>query len=110
MKLFQTSQKYFENFGIDSRQMSKNHLFNAKNVLASAVLCLDILSSGAFLLYEAQTFYEYADSVYTTSCAENSCVIYMVIFWNMRKFFKFIEKFENLVEHSKYLIKPFKFR
>lgn len=108
MKLFQTGQKYFENMGIDSRQLRKNHPhFNTKNVLASCIFCLDVISATVFLLYEAHTFYDYADSVYSTSCAENSCVIFMIIFWKMPKFFKFIKKFENLVESSKFVMTKF---
>lgn len=101
MKLFQSSLKYFENMGIDSRQMRKRHLFNTKNVLALCMLFLNTISAAAYLRYEANTFYEYADSVYATSCGIMSCVIFMVVFWKMKKFFRFIKKFENLVESRK---------
>ena len=101
MKLFQISQKCFRNMGIDSHQLSKNHPFNLKNVLASFIFCSDVVLANVFLLHEAHTFYEYADSVYSSSTVESSCVIFMIIFWKMPKFFEFIKKFENLVENSK---------
>lgn len=108
MKLFQTSQKYFENYGIDFHQMGKRHLFNIKNVMASTVFCLDFISASAFLMCEAQTFNEYADSVYSLSCVINSFVIYVVIFLKMRKFFKFIKKIEKLVESRKFVTELFR--
>lgn len=105
MKLFQKSQEYFKNMGIDSRQMSKSHLLNTRNVQAFCMIFLDVVSTMGFLWYDAHTFYEYADSVYTTSCGIMSIVIFSVIFWKMRKFFEFIETFENLVSSSELSLK-----
>lgn len=98
MKLFQVGQKHFENMGIDARLLSKKQPFNAKNGFASCIYCLDVITTIVYLLYEAHTFHDYADSVYSSSVAVNSCVIFIIIFLKMPKFFEFIKKFEKLVE------------
>lgn len=67
MKFFNSIRKSSEIVGIYHHQVFEKHSINLKNYVIMATLALNIILSGAFFLFEAQTFSEYSESFYGTS-------------------------------------------
>lgn len=100
MKVFQTLLKRFAIMGIHSEQLTKNHLFNASNVTVLIIFVTSSIAAHAYLWFQANTFIEYGDSVYETSCVTVSNVDFVVVLWKMPKLFRFIEHLETFIVKS----------
>lgn len=66
-------------------------------------MCLSVVSYGGFLIFEADSFREYIESVYFTSVIVAVTVIFLTFVWNMNNFFKFVDEWEECVAQSKYM-------
>lgn len=100
MAVFQIILKCFAIMGIHSNQLTKKHLFNAKNVLVLIIFASSSVAAHIFLWFKAETFVEYGDSSYETSCATVSSVNFAVVFWKMPQLFQFVEHLESFIAKS----------
>lgn len=100
MEPFKSCQKYLMNVGINSRQSSRKHLFNARNVTTLIVTTLSIISNTIFLLQDAKTFEKYTTTIYALSTAMVSTATYVTAIWKMAKLFQIFDNFQNIIDKS----------
>lgn len=102
IKLFQSNLKYYYVIGIYSHASNANsHSINSRNKIFLVIYLLYILSSGAFLFFEAQTLLEFGISFFATISGIFQMAIYLHIVWHMKNLWEFIENCEGFIEKSK---------
>lgn len=102
MKILEPNQAYFGTVGITRHQSMQWQPFNAKNLLESLKFCSSVVSSVGFLVYEANTFNEYTESVYCLSADIVVVIIFLMFIWSSEDFFAFIDGWEECALQSKY--------
>lgn len=102
MKLFEMHEKYFAIVGIDSYQATRKIPINGKNSATLLILISALMSTNAFIWFEADTFPEYAESFYVAATSIICFGNFVILFTRMSKFFEFIENLEHLVQTSKW--------
>lgn len=100
MPITQAIQTSYALLGIDSNPSSQSSALNLRSTAAVIVYCLCVLSTGAYLLYEAETFGEYMDSVYITSATVIDTFTYFSFLWRLRKFSAFVNSLEQTFTES----------
>lgn len=101
MKILKESQKYFATMGITRHQaMQCQQPFNAKNSQQLVKFCLFVIPFGGFLIFEANSFKEYTESICFTSAIIVIAIIFLAFIWNMRNFFNFVDGWEECVKQS----------
>lgn len=103
IKLFQFIQKYYRAIGIHKPEPSQSdrHFLNSTNyifILSSAPM---LISSLAFLLYQAKTTYDFGLSIYYLSCLIFSGIYYIIYIRQIKNISKYIENCEMFIEQSK---------
>lgn len=102
MKIFYTIQNYFETLGIYTRRPVQKSPLNRRNVFVLFVQGIHFCLCIVFIIYEANTFEAYANTISTISTGITLDMEYMVQIWKMQKLFEFIRNFEGLIEKSEY--------
>lgn len=103
IKLFRTIQTNFALLGISSHQSVQQCPFNVRNLLTIFSIGFSAISTTINLLYIASSFKEYADSVYVTSSAVLTFVIYLLFVWKMRLIFELVDDLEKTCNESEKL-------
>lgn len=98
MKIFQTFIINLRTAGIYWPQKYQTHPFNGKNIAILFNLGLFIVLAMVFILLEAETFSEYADSFYLIATTIFCEVMFVVTIWKTPKFFQLINDFETLIQ------------
>lgn len=102
MKLFATVRVYFGIMGIrSSSQQPRKYSFNSVSLAILATLVYFSVATTAFILYDAESFKQFADSFYSTATAIATTLNFIAIICNSSIFFELIESFENAIETSK---------
>lgn len=98
MKIFQAIILNISNVGIIWPQKHKKHPFNAKNLTILFNLGLYSVLAVLFLLLEAETFSEYADSFYLIVTNIFCAVLFATTIWKTPKIFELITSFETIIQ------------
>lgn len=101
-KIFQMSQKYFTVLGISPILMVQSNPFNQKNLICFLVFGLQLISEFIYILYEAETFWDYIQSIYFCSVSILATVVFLILVFRVDKLFKYIGNSENLNNIGKY--------
>lgn len=99
MKIFRQILDDFAIYGIGPY----HHPFNWRNLVAFFLFACAIISNGMHMLCEAETFQEYAESIFfsTALVATLICFIYNVSV--MKRLYGHIDEAGELIDASKYL-------
>lgn len=100
MKIFHQLRKNLAFYGIASHQ----HPFNLRNGLSLIVYSLAIILICIHIFYEAETFQEYANSIFmaTVQIAVSSIFIFNAC--QMKSFFGCVNEAERIINESEYKI------
>lgn len=103
IKLFQTTQNCFKAIGYyaSSSQPSQNCRFNRTNLYYMFVLVFMLVPVLGFLIFRAQSVYEYGITFYTTITLLGVIIYYACIVCEMGKILKLIETYEEFIEKRK---------
>lgn len=96
MQIIQTGLENLALMGINPDQS----LFNVKFLVALAFNIENIGGNFAFLFHEANTFIEYANSIFLTSTVTTVAVCFVLMASNKSHIFETIGSFGQLVEKS----------
>ena len=101
MRLFQSSQRDFVILGIGPYDPTQKNQFN-KNIFLYLFLCvLSLILTGAFLVFEADTFEEYTEGIYMFSASILSPLAAVSIAIKVQTLFTLIKRCENMLDASK---------
>lgn len=65
------------------------------------IVCAEyLLTTAAFLVFEAKSIFEYGFVFYMLITAINTTSIYLIFVWQSANTYKFIENFEGFLERS----------
>lgn len=106
MIIFQSIQKYFSILGINSSALRKNQVFNIRNVLTVFLFGVLSVSTTEFLVFEATSFREYADSFYSACTISLVGANFAVLMWKTAKVFTFIEELQNIIQERRWILDP----
>lgn len=98
MKIFLAVLQHCEIIGIASHQ----HPFNWRSLLAIFIDCLGITSNIAYFCCGANTFQEYAESIFVGTVIMCCTTIFALIACKMRIFFDCINEFEEIINGSEF--------
>lgn len=98
MKILISNQEYLATVGITRHHAMQHQPFNTHNLLSSLEFCLCAISFGAFLIFEANNFREYIESIYFTSAFVAIAATFLSFIWNIESFFHFIDHWEKYAE------------
>lgn len=100
MIFFQSIRENFAIIGIHSHQSTQKCPFNARSVACLLIYILGLISSVAYLLYEARNFAEYSNAAYSISGGIVCGVTMATMVWIMPKLFQFFTCIENIASKS----------
>lgn len=104
IRLFSFLQKIYQNIGISPPQFNQNHNpFNLKNCLIPFCLTQFLITSAAYLLFEANSMIEYGRTSFTCTTLVFCSVIYSMLFWQMETILNYIGNCEEFIEKSESL-------
>lgn len=100
MEIYHTIRKYCAVSGIQSSQLNHRFLNFVEKFLLFFLFVFAIVSSCAFLAYDAQNITEFTNGFYTLITFALVCFIFVVHVWKYDRFFKFMKNFENIIFDS----------
>lgn len=100
MDIFGTNLEYFATLGLTRHQAVQRQPFNAKILLQVLKFCGCLILSAGFLIFEANNFQEYAESIYFTSACACYPIAFVVFAQNFRYIFSFIDGWKVCIEES----------
>lgn len=104
VKLFLFIQKYYQTVGIHSPQPNQIRCsFNRKNVIFVVCSVQSIVSTTAFLLFEAKSVLDLGMPVFFLACLFLALTLYLIPIWQMRNISEFIDYCEAFIASSMYL-------
>lgn len=101
MLLFQLVQKRFAFLGITSHQSMQKNPFSITLLATFLSYILAIISYNVYLFSVATTFWEYINNIYLNSAATTIVVCFVILVFNMNKFFEFIDSCVTIATDSK---------
>lgn len=104
VKLFQFAQKIYKMMGIrpsKSSQPGQTSSFNLKMLAVLFIVAQLLLSSTAFLIFQADSLQKWADSFYFSLSIANCGVYIIVSYSKIVKILNLIGNFEAFIEQSK---------
>lgn len=101
MKLFETAINNFMFLGLTWDERSEKYSYTEVCFVCPFVGVLSSISCLLFIIYDAETFYEYGLTFTVLSAAIGTIIICIVFIFEVHKFNKFIEICQNMVEKSK---------
>lgn len=100
LKFFQLVQNIYRMVGIYPPKLNQHCLLNSKISFFLLMVVQFYISSFAFLLFEANSIREMADSFYVAS-SELLCITYMIVsLWKISDILDLITKYERFIEKS----------
>lgn len=97
MKIFQFYRMPLKRLGLYPPESRHHNSTHWKLTMVLLVLIQMSLATIAFLLFEAGTFREYADSFYIFATASLKVCTFSVTLWKQSKLFKLINDYENTI-------------
>lgn len=99
MNIIQSGQKYLAILGVCPHKS----LTNAKFLFAMTVYAINVSGNCIFLFYVADTFFEYANSIFLTTTITTAAVCFIIMALEKTLIFTAINLFEELIQKSKYI-------
>lgn len=104
IKLFQVLQKFHRFMGIHQSEPSeKQRLINWRYVITLAALVGLMISSVMFIVFEAKSSFDYGFASFMVICVIVNIAHFLVLIWQSKNTFKFIESLEQFIEKRKYI-------
>lgn len=102
IKLFPSTQKYYQAIGIFPSQLQPSGQFHWKNlvILCACILCL--ISIMTYFLFEANSLAELAITFYGCTGLVSAIFYYLTNIFQRENIFELIQKFENFIEKRKF--------
>lgn len=102
IKLFCNVHKYFKAMGFYAPSQPNVYCpVNRKNVFHMFAVTGSIIPPSGFLIFKAQSVYEYSNTFYVTVAMTTITVEYIVYFCKMRSIINLIEHFQDFIEKRK---------
>lgn len=106
IKLFQFNRKYNQAVGIywptiQSNQMARQCSINSKNLLYIICLTEFLVSSIAFILFEAKSKLEFSMTTFSIHTITTVLVMYLLTVWQIGNILKLTDNCEKFIEKSK---------
>lgn len=98
IKTFQKLQRLASLYGVDSNQ----HPFNRRNWMEFSNFGFGIILNGAYILCQAETFREYADSIFIFTSLVNTMMVFAFSVLRMRPIFDGISRGEEIINDSEF--------
>lgn len=103
IELFKFVRKTYQDIGIFPPESNPNfNSINLKNGLFSFCLIQFLISTAAYLWFEAKSMIEYGIICYTCTTIIFSLAVYLIFLWQSRNILIYIENFEWFIEKSEY--------
>lgn len=101
-KTFETIQKNLAIAGISSTLANQSFPLNARILFGFLLLGLNIFDLFIFIIYDAETLVECAQSIYAICLLILIILCLQIIIFNVEKFFDFIDRSNDLANVSEY--------
>lgn len=101
MKIFQSIRHHFEFVGISQAQSLRKHPFNLRNLAILLIYLQFLITSTAYVLFEAKTIREFADSFYAASTTAGVSNVFTWNMVNMANIFQLIDNSAMIIEKRK---------
>lgn len=101
LKSFKTVQKAFAIIGIDRTLATQAYPFNWTILTGFLILGLAIISSSVYITNEAETFFNYTQSVYVVSIAILFSFLLLIQTVKVYQLFEYIDACDRLLNASK---------
>lgn len=102
IKIFKTVRKYFAIMGITPVLVDQSYPFNLGIIFGYLLFGSAITSLFIFIIFEAETFWEFSQSIFTCSAMILGICCLLILVFRVRILFKFIASFENVINTSEY--------
>lgn len=102
LKSFEIIQKNLAFAGITPNLANQSYPFNRTILFGFLTLGSAIYCSVVFIIYEADTFAEYTQSVYVVSLAILIILVLLMMVLKVKKLFNFIDCCEDFINTSEY--------
>lgn len=100
MKILQLVKKYLAILGLKSHDAFQSHSINIESVMCFTVLGMCIISNFVYLIREANSFFEYVQSLYLFFASSITNTVFAYLTWKMTELFELIDNLEATVQHS----------
>lgn len=97
VKIFLVVLKRFAHFGV----VQHRHPVNVRSVSMLFMDSCCIISCGAYIYIEAQSFQEYAESIFMATAVMAKTSIFIVSLLKMQQIFDYINDAEQIIDGSK---------
>lgn len=101
LKLFQSVKKFQQIQGICPPSPHQRTPFNGRNLFILFCFAQMFLSATAFILFEAQSMYEFGLTLYASLTELQTFTCFICILCKITKYFELIENMENFIAKSK---------
>lgn len=98
MKILQLIQKHYEGVGLSVPDPITDRRFNSTSIFYLGVLSCFVMTTTAFLLFEARTFSEIAESAYISSGMMVIWVDFIVPILKLETLFSLIRNIESTIQ------------
>lgn len=102
IKIFQTIKKNLSTIGIGPNSAKQLRPFNAKIFVNLSAVGIGFIGTLMYIIIEARTFLEFAQSIYMCSTFVLVACILMTLIFNLSELFETIDNCESLVNTSKW--------
>lgn len=112
IKLFSEAQSYCNSIGFFASPLQPNQRcrLNAKSLYYFCMLALPAILVLCFLIFKAQSVYEYGISAYAFITLTMLAIFHVIIVYEMGNMLMLVEKYEEIIENRKYAIPNSTFR
>lgn len=100
LKIFQLNQKNFAAIGLNSAVVAQQYAFNEKLLLGILILIFSGTCNLMYTVCEAKTFSEYTQSIYMCSLTTLISLVLLIVIFNVKKLFGFVNDCENFANTS----------
>lgn len=99
MKIFQSIEKNFMSMGFIPTQSSSNRSSNVTILMGFGILAIASIFE-IILLYRANTFEEYVESIFVTTATVMFVSIFTATTFKIPYFYRFINTYQNVIDAS----------
>lgn len=99
-RAFRTSREYFTILGISPILIDQPYPFNRKIIVGFLILALASTSNILYVIYKAETFGEYTQSIYLCSVSAIGSFGLAMLVFRVESLFTYILNFENVINTS----------
>lgn len=98
MKIFQFDQEFYEIFQLNPNHPDQRCSFTMKTLFIVAGMVLLLISSVAFVLFEANSIDEYAFSFFSSTAIMVCTIQWLAVIWERPNLRELIENMEQFIE------------